>query len=431
MASVFVDWTDLGEQDAARRIADAVTARREKFIDELTVVTGAEIPEIARTERDRTLLLGSIAENTTVLVTALREGADVSTVEPPAAALAFARELAGRGASLAHLLRAYRIGQARFTSMCLDAAEDAPGDNRAALRVVINQIAAFIDRICEGVTIAYEDERERWITSRSGLTQYWITQILTGAVSDAAQAGAALDYPLDGMHLGLALWMPEPERPDSPDVATAVERLLTEVAPAAPTLTAHTEPCAMNVWIAVQGNVDEVIERLRSAIGATDVPLRAAVGLPDTGIEGFRSGHRQAAAVKTLAATAVPEAPDLVTYAEIAPVAMLTGDLTEMRSFVAGTLGPLAENTDRTAELRETLRVHLSCNRSPATTASRMNLHRNTIRYRIQQAAEELGRDLEDLDPFTLSAALEICRWYGHSVLTPRTRHHPGPAVTS
>lgn len=421
MASVFVDWTDQEQQDAARYIADAVVARREAFIDELTEMTAAEIPEIASTESDRALLAGSIAENTTVLMTALIGGADPSTVEPPPEALAFARALARRGASIAHLLRAYRIGQARFTSMCLDVADDAaPADNRVALRAAVNKTAAFIDHISERVTIAYEDERERWITSRTGLTQNWISQVLTGAVTDAAQAGAALDYPLDGMHLALALWIPETERSSCPDVATAVHRLLAEVSPRAATLAVHTDPLAMNAWLALRGSAADVIERLRTAIGAADVPLRVAVGLPGSGIDGFRAGHRQAAAVKALAGTAVPEAPVLVSYAEIAPVAMLTGDLAEMRSFVTGTLGPLAEDTDRTAELRETLRVHLSCNRSPATTASRMNLHRNTIRYRIQQATEDLGRDLEDIDPFRLAAALEICRWYGHRVLTPR-----------
>ncbi|WP_420751755.1 PucR family transcriptional regulator [Rhodococcus sp. O3] len=420
MASVFVDWTDQEQQEAARYIADAIVARRDAFVAETAALTGAEIPEIARTERDRALLLGSIAENTTVLMNALLEGADPSTVDPPAEALALARELARRGASLAHLLRAYRIGQARFTRMCLDAAGDAaPVDNRAALRAAVGKTAAFIDHLSERVTLAYEEERERWIASRSGLTQYWISQILTGAVNDAEQADA-LEYPLDGMHLAMALWIPESKRSPFPDVATAVQRLLTEVAPGAATLAMHTEPLAMNAWLALRGDVIDAIERLRAAIEAADVPLRVAVGLPGSGIEGFRAGHRQATAVKALTSTAVPEAPAVVWYAEIAPVAMLAGDLTEMRTFVAGMLGPLAEDTDRAAELRETLRVHLSCNRSPAATAARMNLHRNTIRYRIQQATEELRRDLEDIDPFTLTAALEICRWYGHGVLVPR-----------
>lgn len=420
MPSVF-DWTDQVQQDAARYIADGVVARRETFIDELTELTAAEIPEIASTESDRAMLAGSIAENTTVLMTALVGATDPAMVEPPPGALTFARALARRGTSIAHLLRAYRIGQARFTSMCMDVADDAaPADNRVALRAAVNKTAAFIDHISERVTIAYEDERERWITSRTGLTQNWITQVLTGAVTDAAQAGAALDYPLDGMHLALALWIPETEPSPSPDVVTAVRRLLAEVSPGAATLAVHTAPLAMNAWLALCGSADDVIERLRTAIDASDVPLRAAVGLPGSGIDGFRSGHRQASAVKALAGTAVPEAPALVSYAEIAPIAMLTGDLAEMRSFVAGALGPLAEDTDRAAELRETLRVHLSSYRSPATTASRMNLHRNTIRYRIQQATEELGSELEDLDPFRLFSALEICRWYGHRVLTPR-----------
>lgn len=419
MESVFVDWTDQEQHDAVRRIAAVVMARRDMFVDELAAVTASTIPEIARTESDRMLMRGSIAENTAMLMNALADGADPSATEPPPGALVFARELARRGTSLAQLLRAYRIGQARFTSMCLDAADGAPAENRAAVRAAVNKTAAFIDHVCERVTVAFEDERERWITSRSGLAQHWITQILTGAITVTAQAGAALDYPLDGGHLVLAVWVPETERPTG-DLAAEVSRVLAEVAPESATLTAPTEPSAMNVWIAVQGNAHTMIESIRAAVGAAGVPLRAAIGLPGIGIEGFRAGHRQAAAVKTLARTAVPEAPSVVSYADIAPIAMLTGDLTEMRGFVAGTLRSLAEDTPRTAELRETLRVHLSCNRSPALTASRTGLHRNTIRYRVQQAADELGHDLDDADPFALAAALEICRWYGHDVLAPR-----------
>ena len=85
----------------------------------------ADMPELAMSADDRTLLYASIAENTAVLIATLSDGSDPSALQPPPGASAYARELARRGVSLSVLLRAYRIGQARFTGMCLDVANDS------------------------------------------------------------------------------------------------------------------------------------------------------------------------------------------------------------------------------------------------------------------------------------------------------------------
>lgn len=110
---------------------------------------------------------------------------------------------------------------------------------------------------------------------------------------------------------------------------------------------------------------------------------------------------------------------------------MLPGDRNEERAFVAQILGPLAENSSRAMELRETLRNYIACNLSPTATAARMVMHRNTIRNRVHLATEELGINLEEAELFALSAALEICRWRGASALTPActTQHSNGESA--
>ncbi|MER7101697.1 helix-turn-helix domain-containing protein [Streptomyces humidus] len=64
--------------------------------------------------------------------------------------------------------------------------------------------------------------------------------------------------------------------------------------------------------------------------------------------------------------------------------------------------------------LRETLRTFLTHHRSHAATAEAMNLHRNSIQYRVQQATALLpggGRSLED--DFNVRAALLAVHWLG------------------
>jgi hypothetical protein len=420
MTSIFVDWSPENDDAAARQIADLVLPHRERFISDLFATTVADMPDLATSADDRTLLYASIAENTAVLIATLSEGSDPSALQPPPGASAYARELARRGVSLSVLLRAYRIGQAKFTAMCLDVANDsAQVDDLAALRTVVSKVAAFIDRICEVVTVDYEEERERWITSQSGLTHHWISRILAGALTDGASAGSALNYPFNAVHVAIELWLPDATTApgDAVHALTAAVQLLRNHSPGSHLLSVPLDTTALSVWVTQPPKGDLDLPEIRTLLAASKLPVCAAAGAPGRDVAGFRSTHRQALRVKELMCTAHPPAPRFVVYRDIAPVAMLTGDPDEERDFVVLILGPLAENTDRAHELRETLRNYIACNLSPTMTAARMVVHRNTIRYRVQQASDELHIALDDTDLFALSAALEICRWRGASVL--------------
>ena len=49
-------------------------------------------------------------------------------------------------------------------------------------------------------------------------------------------------------------------------------------------------------------------------------------------------------------------------------------------------------------DFSETLRVYLEHERSQSKTAAALNLHRNTLTYRLQRIRELLNADLEDPD---------------------------------
>ena len=81
-------------------------------------------------------------------------------------------------------------------------------------------------------------------------------------------------------------------------------------------------------------------------------------------------------------------------------------------------LGDLSVDDERNGWLRETLREFLARNRSYVATADAMILHRNTIQYRVAQAMELCGQNLDDPDAvFKVQIALEVCRWMAPAVL--------------
>jgi DNA-binding PucR family transcriptional regulator len=85
---------------------------------------------------------------------------------------------------------------------------------------------------------------------------------------------------------------------------------------------------------------------------------------------------------------------------------------------VAATLGALGANTDNDARLRETLRVFLGCGSSYKQAAEELNLHFNTVKYRVGRAVARRGREIA-ADRLQVELALLVCRWYGAAVLGP------------
>jgi DNA-binding PucR family transcriptional regulator len=100
--------------------------------------------------------------------------------------------------------------------------------------------------------------------------------------------------------------------------------------------------------------------------------------------------------------------------------AMLILDLDAARRLVETALGALAVDTTQAARLRDTLLTFLVERCSYTATAERVNLHKNTVRYRVERALAERGRPIDD-ERFDLELALVACRWLGSSVLRAKT----------
>ena len=70
------------------------------------------------------------------------------------------------------------------------------------------------------------------------------------------------------------------------------------------------------------------------------------------------------------------------------------GDVADTREWVAAVLGDLASDDENDARLRETLRVFLGCGSSYKVAAEELNLHFNSVKYRVGRAVARRGREI-------------------------------------
>src|ERR1700751_213224 len=129
-------------------------------------------------------------------------------LEAPAASLAYARAAAQRDVPLSALVRAHRILHARF----LDAAmrhisQVEPHHQVPTIIDLVNRSASFVDMVADQLTVAYEQEHDRWVSRRSGLEQRWVSEVLAGAPVGVQRAERALSYRLDSVHIAAVLWV--------------------------------------------------------------------------------------------------------------------------------------------------------------------------------------------------------------------------------
>ncbi|MFG2826981.1 PucR family transcriptional regulator [Streptomyces sp. NPDC048434] len=235
-------------------------------------------------------------------------------------------------------------------------------------------------------------------------------------------------YPLDAVHVACTLW-PVGEM-SSFDLFSAVEDVRAHTVSALrarASLVVPTDEQEARLWLALPRRALDGIDTFTPPEGAC---LHASIGRPGADLTGFRTSARQAAQVKEILATRFgragakdadphcPVGPQWVRYDDVAPVALMAGDMEAVREFVAATLGDLAQAGTRHAILRETLQNFLTHHRSYAAAAQAMNLHRNSIQYRVQRATALLPAAAKSLeDDFHVRAALLAAHWLGRSVL--------------
>ena len=334
--------------------------------------------------------------------------------------------MAQRGVPMNPLVRAYRLGHELLLEFGRDEITDAGLDPRMSLAVFERMTAEtfrYVDWISQEVVVEYERERERWLEQPQQRTGGARPR---GARSDRRRSRRD-NRPRFAIRCAGFISASScgcPSRRHRATNSSAWRGFLRELTESLQTQGSSLFVAADRVsawgWIPLHPAAADNGGRRRfggsSPTMTTRRRLRSVRRCP--AVEGFRRSHRQAQRARNVALAAGAEAAS-VTAADdpgLAAAALLGNDLEEARTWVREVLGPLSSDTENDARLRETLRVFLHHGASYKAAADQLNLHFNSVKYRVQRAVERRGRPIGE-DRLDVELALLVCRWFGEAVL--------------
>ena len=365
---------------------DVVQAIREEF-PELFEQPGSFEENVRATE-----------SNLALFAELLDRGLDPHRADLPAASGAFARAAVERGMPLTGALRSLRLGHAVLWNRMLPLLRLRTAD-ADQLELAVDLASAWSFALVDALSVlaerAYESERERWLRSASALQAEAIDRLLSGAHVDADTASGRLRYELRRTHLALLAWIENSPVDQDPLrlLEDAIARVAAALSPTRPLVQARGTHIIAG-WVGSTAGFDAAaIEQLRLD-ARTDGSVRMALGTPLDGPPGFRESYHQATLARRVALLGNRPAGTITRYGQVALVSLATADLDQASAFVRDVLGPLEPVDDLTRRIAGTLRAFLQEDSSHSRAAKRLGIHENTVRYRIRQAEELLGREL-------------------------------------
>ena len=388
-----------------------------------------DISELRGDEQLLQLLRDTVSGNIDTFFAAVRNSIPLEHIEPPAAALEYARRLAQRDVSANALTRAYRLGHRAALKFVLDeirASELDPSLSLDVYELMESGSFGYIDEVSQRVVAVYQDERERWLQNRNTVRAAQVRELLAGAEVDVDAMTTAIRYPLNRTHLAIVLWCRAGE-----DELTLMERFVNRFAE---TTGGQEIPLFIPVdrvtgwaWIPVSTDMaDKAVGHLRD-FAATDGPYVAA-GNPLPGVDGFRRSHLQAQAAHAVATASGATDRQFTAACDdgMAIAALLGNDVEAASAWIDDVLGPLGSATDGDKRLRDTLRAFLGTGSSYKAAAEQLHLHSNTVKYRVQRAVDRRGRPITD-DRLDVEVALLLSYWLD-AALTRRVPPRPADA---
>ncbi|WP_243788952.1 CdaR family transcriptional regulator [Saccharopolyspora gloriosae] len=366
------------------------------------------------------LLGASIEGNVDTILHTLQHDIAAEHLEAPAAAMEYARRLAQRGVPVNALIRAYRLGQRTLLDSALKQLERTDLDATLHLAVahrIITVVSDYIDWISQQVVDVYERERERWLATRSSLRTVRVRELLSETDAPTAAGDADLGYSLNQHHLALILWLPDTGRERINDLEQASQAIADCAEVVRAPLFVASDRVSGWAWLPLGERAAVDHARIRRCVTRRTDSLSIAAGTVAHGRSGFRTSHRRAQLARDIALLASSDRR--VTFYDepgLPTIALLSKSTKDTKDWVEEVLGPLAANTDNAERLRGTLREFLSKGSSYKAAAEVLNLHYNTVKYRVKKAEEERGAPIR-ADRLDIELALHACRWLGASVL--------------
>lgn len=324
------------------------------------------------------------------------------------------RGLAQRGLDVSVLLRGYRVGQRVFWSRLMADINNEEMDQElrtALLDFLWDNLSRTLEYVVEDVVAAFVAETEQRMRGVFARRADIVAALLRGDPIDEESAGVKLSHRLNRPQVAMVLWTDED---DAYDVAERLERVSRALAADLRLAPPVTVPSSGALWAWFAGAEPDEEGRERVAATLARLGARAALGNAGSGADGFRAAHEQAIRAFEVASRS-PALGPVVLHRDVVATSLLASDAEAMREFVRTELGDLAALDAATGRIRDTVLAYLSGG-SSARAAEQLSVHKNTVLYRLQQAAELLGRPLDERR-FELEAALRLAATYGEDVL--------------
>lgn len=414
-----------GDADAAERVWQEILrplARElRRSAPDLTTASvdrmRADLPELFPDDQAAEASRASIEAHMFQLADTLEHASDPRRFELPEPGLALIRARVRRGVPLTEVMRLYRMAQEGMWQWMFGriiATAPASVHLPVALEMVTGWLFAYIDGAMIRAEHAYEVERDGWMRSAAAAQAAAIEDIVAAREHDPARASKRLRYEVNRHHVAAVVWLDRaPEHCDAQSMLGAALADLTRRLGGESTL-AH--PGGALILAGWTGSREPFSPSAFADLARALPPgLRAAIGEPAHGLDGFRRSHLEAEHARRVATLAGHRAEPMTRYGEIAVAALCTNDPEHARAFVTRVLGPLAAPDENTFRLAKTLAVFLGENGSRRRAADRLLVHPNTVSYRVQQAEAILGRRA-DTATLELQVALEILPTLGDSI---------------
>jgi len=163
--------------------------------------------------------------------------------------------------------------------------------------------------------------------------------------------------------------------------------------------------------------ISRIVDETRAQLAARAPSGLVAAGIsrPATGLTALREAYREAKDAVSIANELGDQGQttfygDLKLYQFL--LALKERNLDHMRRFYVETIGALVEHDERRqGDLLRTLEGFFAANGNLAKAASDLDVHRNTLVYRLERISELTGLDLEDPDNrLILHLALKVQR---------------------
>ncbi len=298
-----------------------------------------------------------------------------------------ARLAARQRIPLETVLRRYSASRTVFGDFILGEAAAAGIQDPSLLREAMAAQEAAFDSLLK--LVAEEYKREESIRGATGdsRTLAQLRQILAGGWAD----WSAIDYDLDGHHLGLVTSCPDGRR--------IIRRIASETGSRA--LIVDAPEGEAWAWLGSKEPLDpDAVRALATSAGRGPV----GIGEPTQSLAGWRLTHRQAQLALTIAQAS---ASGIARYADVAIIANAAQDHVMSTSLEELYLLPLNCERNRGRIHRETLRAYFSVNRNSKSAAAALGVSRQTVTNRLRQVEDRIGQPLSKCGD-SLDVALKL-----------------------